>query len=58
MMYTEMMTVMYNYIRVDTTNFLSNTSYVEVVIEMAKAVRSLSLHFESGSYHNLLDTDR
>ena len=33
-----MMSVVYNYIRVDTTNFLSNTSYVEVVIEMSKAV--------------------
>ena len=37
---TEMMSVIFNYIRVDNDAFVSNPSHVEIVIAMAKSVSS------------------
>ena len=40
----EMMSVVYNYIRVDTPTFLTNASHVDMVIDMSKAVRNEHAH--------------
>ena len=42
----EMMSVVYNYIRVDNDTFLSNPKHVEIVISMAKTV---------STYYNTID---
>ena len=39
----EMMSVVYNYIRVDNDTFLSNPKHVEIVISMAKTVSITSI---------------
>jgi len=38
--FTEMMSVLYNFVRVDTDTFLSNTKHIEIIISMCKSILS------------------
>ena len=40
-----MMSVLYNFVKVDTDTFLSIPKYIEIVISMCKAVSSFCLSF-------------